>query len=51
MRPVFDGHNDALTCEDHALIVDGRPAGFSDSELDAIAWDNWRRVLAAWWGG
>ena len=24
-------------------------AGFSDSELDAIAWGNWRRVLAAWW--
>lgn len=25
-------------------------AGFGDVELDAIAWDNWRRVLAAWWG-
>jgi membrane dipeptidase len=24
-------------------------AGFSESELDAIAWGNWRRVLAAWW--
>ena len=23
--------------------------GFSDSELDAIAWDNWRRVLGDWW--
>jgi membrane dipeptidase len=26
-------------------------AGFTESELEAIAWDNWRRVLAAWWGG
>ena len=24
-------------------------AGFSDRELAAIAWSNWRRVLAAWW--
>jgi membrane dipeptidase len=24
-------------------------AGFSQSELDAIAWGNWRRVLGAWW--
>ena len=24
-------------------------AGFSSSEIDAIAWQNWRRVLAAWW--
>ena len=23
--------------------------GFSDEEIAAIAWDNWRRVLAAWW--
>jgi membrane dipeptidase len=23
--------------------------GFSDAEIDAIAWDNWRRVLGAWW--
>jgi membrane dipeptidase len=30
MLPVFDGHNDALTREDHALIADGRP----DGELD-----------------
>ena len=26
-------------------------AGFSQAELDAIAWRNWRRVLAAWWAG
>jgi membrane dipeptidase len=24
-------------------------AGFSAEELRAIAWENWRRVLAAWW--
>jgi membrane dipeptidase len=24
-------------------------AGFTEPELDAIAWENWRRVLAAWW--
>jgi membrane dipeptidase len=24
-------------------------AGFSSPEVDAIAWHNWRRVLAAWW--
>jgi membrane dipeptidase len=24
--------------------------GFSDDEVDAIAWGNWRRVLGAWWG-
>ena len=23
--------------------------GFTDQELEAIAWTNWRRVLAAWW--
>ncbi len=26
-----------------------RAAGFSQSDLEAIAWDNWRRVLGAWW--
>jgi membrane dipeptidase len=25
-------------------------AGFAEHERAAIAWDNWRRVLAAWWG-
>lgn len=25
-------------------------AGFGTPEVRAIAWDNWRRVLAAWWG-
>jgi membrane dipeptidase len=26
-------------------------AGFGASELEAIAWGNWRRVLGAWWKG
>jgi membrane dipeptidase len=26
-----------------------RAAGFSDADLEAIAWENWRRVLGAWW--
>jgi membrane dipeptidase len=26
-----------------------RVAGFSDSDLEGIAWGNWRRVLGAWW--
>jgi membrane dipeptidase len=30
MRPVFDGHNDAITREDHALLVSGRPDGHLD---------------------
>jgi len=25
-------------------------AGFTAAELSLIAWENWRRVLAAWWG-
>jgi len=26
-----------------------RDAGFSSEDVAAIAWDNWRRVLGAWW--
>jgi membrane dipeptidase len=26
-----------------------RAVGFSEAEVAAIAWENWRRVLAAWW--
>jgi len=26
-----------------------RESGFSESELEDIAWHNWRRVLGAWW--
>jgi len=29
-----------------AALVD---AGFSPLEISAISWENWRRVLAAWW--
>ncbi len=30
MIPIFDGHNDALTREDHALLAQGRPEGHLD---------------------
>jgi membrane dipeptidase len=30
MRPVFDGHNDAITRDDHDLIATGRPEGHLD---------------------
>ena len=30
MLPVFDGHNDALTREDHAQLVAGRTGGDLD---------------------
>ncbi len=26
-----------------------RAGGFTPGEIDALAWGNWRRVLAAWW--
>jgi membrane dipeptidase len=33
-------------------LLDGlRAAGFSEEELRAIAWDNWRRTLERAWGG
>ncbi len=32
-----------------ALLDAFADAGFSDEEIGAIAWKNWRRVLAAWW--
>ena len=28
-----------------------RAAGFSEADLEAVAWDNWRRVFDAWWAG
>jgi membrane dipeptidase len=31
------------------LIDALRDDGFSETEVQAIAWDNWRRVLDAWW--
>lgn len=33
-----------------ALLEVMAAAGFSGAELEAIAWRNWRRVLASWWG-
>jgi membrane dipeptidase len=32
-----------------ALLEAFGEVGFSDDELDQIAWQNWRRVLDAWW--
>ena len=26
-----------------------RGVGFGETELAAVGWDNWRRVLGAWW--
>jgi membrane dipeptidase len=31
------------------ILEELRKAGFSEAELAAICWHNWRRVLAAWW--
>ena len=31
------------------LLVSLADRGFSDAEIRTIAWDNWRRVLNAWW--
>ena len=31
------------------LVAGSHEAGFDGAELDAVCWDNWRRVLAAWW--
>ncbi len=34
------------------VVLDAlRAVGFSEDELESIGWRNWRRVLAAWWGG
>ena len=49
----FDGTRIPLALGDVAglpkLLDALRAAGFSDTELEAIAWENWRRVLDAWW--
>ncbi|MFL5824668.1 MAG: dipeptidase [Solirubrobacteraceae bacterium] len=34
-----------------ALLDALSEAGFTEDEVAAIAWKNWRRVLAAWWRG
>ncbi|HEX6781824.1 MAG TPA: dipeptidase [Solirubrobacterales bacterium] len=31
------------------LIVALADAGFARREIEAVCWDNWRRVLATWW--
>jgi membrane dipeptidase len=49
----FDGAEIPATLGDVAgiprLLEALSDAGFSDEELHAIAWGNWRRVLGAWW--
>jgi membrane dipeptidase len=48
---------DGATMPDELGDVAGLPklldalgeAGFSTSDVQAIAWENWRRVLGAWW--
>ncbi|MHB1836551.1 MAG: dipeptidase, partial [Solirubrobacteraceae bacterium] len=49
----FDGTTIPAELSDAAgmprLLAALGDAGFSTSDLRAIAWDNWRRVLAAWW--
>jgi membrane dipeptidase len=49
----FDGTTIPLDLGDVAglpkLLDALRAAGFSEGDLEAIAWENWRRVLGAWW--
>jgi membrane dipeptidase len=33
------------------ILVALSEVGFDEREVEAIAWRNWRRVLAAWWSG
>jgi membrane dipeptidase len=33
------------------LLAAFASAGFTQAEIEAIAWHNWRRVFAAWWNG
>jgi len=33
------------------LLAAFASGGFGEDDVDAIAWGNWRRVLAAWWSG
>ena len=50
----FDGTSVPAALGDVAglpRLLDALSAGgFSTAEITAIAWENWRRVLAAWWG-
>ena len=49
----FDGASVPAALGDVAglprLLDAFRAGGFSEAELAALAWGNWRRVLAAWW--
>jgi membrane dipeptidase len=49
----FDGATIPASLGDAAgmpRVLDAlRQVGFGAAELEAIAWGNWRRVLAAWW--
>jgi membrane dipeptidase len=49
----FDGATIPAALGDAAglpkLLAAFAEGGFSGAEIDAIAWTNWRRVLAAWW--
>jgi membrane dipeptidase len=49
----FDGATVPLELGDVAgypkLLTALADRGFTDAEIRAIAWDNWRRVLDAWW--
>ena len=31
------------------VLAELAEAGFTEEEIAAIAWHNWRRVLGAWW--
>jgi membrane dipeptidase len=49
----FDGTSIPAALGDVAgvplLLEELREVGFSEADVEAIAWDNWRRVLGAWW--
>ena len=49
----FDGTTIPIELGDVAglpkLLDALRDAGFTEDDLEAIAWENWRRVLGAWW--
>ncbi|MFL5865119.1 MAG: dipeptidase, partial [Solirubrobacteraceae bacterium] len=51
----FDGTTIPIALGDAAgmpkVLEALRAAGFTDAEVADIAWENWRRVLGAWWRG
>ena len=50
----FDGATIPATLGDASglpgLLAALEDTGFSQAELNAICWENWRRALASWWG-